>query len=132
MTLPLAVPNLAGKRILIVEDEALIAFVMVDDLENVGAVPVGPCARVAEALKEIRNGMPLDGALLNVRLHGELSFSVAEELALRDVPFVFVTGNDPTVTKQHPGVPVFSKPADMVTVFSTLAMLVAQRAAAGS
>ncbi len=64
----------------------------------------------------IGSGVHLDGALLNVRLRGQLSFPIADELQRRSIPFVFVTGSDPTVTKHYPGVPVHPKPADMADI----------------
>ena len=119
--------SISGRHILVVEDEALIAFALLDDLEALGAVPHGPCPSVSSALTLISSGARLDGALLNVRLRGELSFPIAGELRRRGIPFVFVTGNDATVTARYPDVPVHPKPADLGKVVDSLGGLFLDR-----
>lgn len=119
---------LQGLHILVVEDEYLLASALVDDLEEVGAIPVGPSPSVADALKRIDAAPRLDAAVLNFRLRGELSIAVAEDLSRRGIPFVFVTGNEEDVKVQFPSVPVQGKPADMEQVVRKLAAIVAERA----
>ncbi len=123
----MAVAALSGMHVLLVEDEALLSAAMEDELEALGIVPLGPCPSVASAMDVIGSGVHLDGALLNVRLRGQLSFPIADELQRRSIPFVFVTGSDPTVTKHYPGVPVHPKPADMADIVSSLALLIGER-----
>ncbi|RYC28853.1 response regulator [Lichenibacterium minor] len=119
--------DLSGMHVLVVEDEALLADVMADELEAFGIVPLGPCPSVASAMEAIRDSARLDGALLNVQLRGELLFPIADELRLRGIPFVFVTGNDPTVTQGYPDAPVHSKPAEIADVLASLAALIRER-----
>lgn len=83
--------SLKGLRILLVEDEAMIAMLVEDMLLDSGASVVGPAAGVAAALAAIASEA-IDGALLDVNLGGEQSFEVADALAARSIPFVFVTG----------------------------------------
>jgi len=83
--------TLAGHRILVVEDEAIIAMLLEDIMEEIGCAIVGPVAKVAQALAALDAG-PVDGAVLDVNLSGEWSYPIADALAARGVPYVFVTG----------------------------------------
>ena len=120
--------SLDGLRVLVVEDEALLAFEMVEDLKAFGAVPLGPIATIGEALKFILATPRIDAALLNALLHRQKSFPIAEELQRRGIPFVFVTGSDEMVKARFPDVPVHPKPADMTKIVLALAALIASRA----
>ena len=84
-------PELVGKRVLVVEDELLVAMLVEEMLVDAGCVVVGPFARVAEAVAAAR-GTEVDVALLDVNVAGEKVFPVAYELERRGVPFLFVTG----------------------------------------
>ena len=86
---------LAGRRVLIAEDETLIAMAYEALLQEQGCVVVGPAARVDEALALLApgDGRPApDAAVLDVDLGGEPSVPVAEALAMLGVPFVVLTG----------------------------------------
>lgn len=83
--------DLAGRRILVVEDEAMIAMLLEDILDELGCAVVGPVARADQALTAIE-AESLDGAVLDVNLNGEPSYEVADALAARGVPFMFITG----------------------------------------
>ncbi len=119
---------LAGMSVLVVEDEYFLASALIGDLRDVRAVPLGPSATVADALKRISEAIRIDAAVLNFRLRGETSAPVAEELSRRDIPFVFVTGNDEEVRALFPNAPVHMKPADMPKLVLTLEALIAERA----
>lgn len=82
---------LAGKKILIVEDEFLIALTAEMALSGLGATVVGPSATVAAAIAAIES-QPLDAALIDVNLNGEDSGPIARALGERGVPFVIATG----------------------------------------
>jgi DNA-binding response OmpR family regulator len=85
-------PALAGRRVLVVEDEWLIAAEIGRALEAAGAVVLGPALSVGEALALLRDGAPPpDAALLDVNLRGEPVTPVALALAGRGVPFALVT-----------------------------------------
>lgn len=86
--------EIRGLRILIVEDEYLIAVDLRADLESRGAVVVGPAATVEEALDLVGRSGAIDAAILDVNLRGEPVYPVAETLQRHGVPFVFVTGYD--------------------------------------
>ena len=84
--------SLRGLRLLVVEDEPLIAMMIATMLEDFGCLVVGPAGSVAHALDLIEREA-IDGALLDVSLGGgRRSYPVAETLQQREIPFVFVTG----------------------------------------
>jgi CheY-like chemotaxis protein len=82
---------LEGLRVLVVEDNLLLAEVTKLLLEDSGCQAVGPAGWLQRGL-ELAEHEPLDGAILDINLHGEMSFPIAEVLRARGVPFVFVTG----------------------------------------
>lgn len=82
---------LAGLRILVVEDEYMVAELLCMILENFGCSVVGPYATVTEAVVAVSVN-ELDGALVDVNLDGEDSGPVATALNAASVPFVVATG----------------------------------------
>lgn len=83
---------LRGRRILIVEDQALVALDLQATLEERGAAVVGPCLGAGEAADAIRgDGEPLDAAILDADLGAEDVLSLADRLLDRGVPLVFHT-----------------------------------------
>ena len=81
---------LAGKRVLIVEDNPILAFEMIDLVNDVGGQPIGPAHSLSAALQIARLDA-LDGALLDIDLGGEQVWPLANELMDQAVPFVFVS-----------------------------------------
>ena len=82
---------LRGKRILIVEDEPIIAMTLEDMLLDAGCAIVGPAHRVGTALALARTEA-IDAAVLDVNLDGGTSYPVADELVRRGIPCLFATG----------------------------------------
>lgn len=82
---------LAGRRILVVEDEWLVAAEIERMLEGAGALVLGPAYSIEEALALLRDGAPPDAALLDVNLRGAMVTPVAQALDERGVPFALVT-----------------------------------------
>lgn len=78
-------------RILIVEDEMLVAMNIEDMLLDLGHEVAGIASRLAPALS-LAGEASIDAAMLDVNLAGETSFPVADLLAARGIPFVFATG----------------------------------------
>src|SRR3712207_4398339 len=102
---------LEGARVLVVEDEAIIATDLADTFESAGADVVGPAASVREALALLAD-QQVDGALLDFNLaDGEVT-PVLELLLARGVPIVMYTGRGlpPEISGQHPHLPVLRKP----------------------
>lgn len=83
---------LTGRRVLVVEDESLVAMLLETILEDMGCTPVGPAANIDDGLKMATDGEHLDAALLDVNVAGRQVFPIAEALKARGVPFVFSTG----------------------------------------
>jgi CheY-like chemotaxis protein len=82
---------LRDRRILVVEDEYLIAMNLQDGLENVGSVVLGPVPSVETAIKTIESEPHIDAAVLDVNLGGALAYPVADMLLARKIPFVFTS-----------------------------------------
>jgi DNA-binding response OmpR family regulator len=87
---------LGHKRVLIVEDEFLLGFSLLEDLTEAGADVVGPVSTVDEALQIVASES-FDLAVLDINVRGEMSFPVADELLARNVPLIFLTGYDADV-----------------------------------
>ncbi|SMH62605.1 response regulator [Azospirillum agricola] len=97
-------------RILLVEDEPLVAMAIEDSLETQNVGVVGPAGTVAEALALIAEG-GIDAALLDVTLRGERVDPVADALSARNIPFLFTTGHGAAgLPAAHQHRPVLSKP----------------------
>jgi CheY-like chemotaxis protein len=84
--------DLAGRRVLVVEDEYVIASELARALRNAGAVVVGPVPTVHAALAAIDAEAALDVAVLDLNLRGEPSYEVADALDRLGVRYVFTTG----------------------------------------
>jgi DNA-binding response OmpR family regulator len=113
--------RLRGRRILVVEDEFLIAEELRDALEAHGAVVVGPVAPVSAARAVVASGQGLDGATLDVTLGREKSHEVARALGRRGVPFVILSGYDETgLPEDLRTAPRCQKPFDIRKVLDAL------------
>lgn len=120
---------LTGRRVLIVEDESLVAMLIETILEDMDCVPVGPASNVEEGLALARDAESLDAALLDVNVSGQQVFPVAEALRARGVPFVFSTGyGEGGLPDEWRGNPTIQKPFTETAVRDALmkAMGVAQ------
>jgi PAS domain S-box-containing protein len=105
-----------GNRVMIVEDEALVAMVESDALLELGYAVVGPFSKPADALAAVRGG-DVAAAILDINLNGTLVYPVADELAARGIPFIFVTGyGTESVTERFSNVPVLQKPIERDTL----------------
>lgn len=103
-------PQLAGKRVLVVEDEFMVAVLVEDLLAEQGCVVVGPFARVSDALTAAVEEQ-IDLAILDVNIDGVDVFPVAEALDKKGVPFVFVTGyGAAAIPRDRPSWEACSKP----------------------
>jgi DNA-binding NtrC family response regulator len=116
---------LSGARILIVEDEAVIAFDLQSILCEAGAVIVGPAATLAAA-RPLAERSEISAAILDVQIGGAKAFSIATSLAERGIPFVFHTGHadGDGVNLTWPDVEILMKPATRAMIVSPLARLV--------
>ena len=114
--------SLQGRRVLLVEDEFLIASDLVQLLHQHGATVLGPASTVRAALDLLADSPDPDGAVLDVNLRGEMAFPVADALRDRGVPFVFATGytND-MIPQRYAGVPCCEKPFEGPEIVRALA-----------
>jgi two-component SAPR family response regulator len=87
----MTINNMAGCRVLVVEDEALIAFQIEDILGAMECEIVGPTGKLETALRFAQEET-LDLAILDVTIRGGKVYPVAELLLRRDIPFVFASG----------------------------------------
>jgi DNA-binding NarL/FixJ family response regulator len=105
--------SLEGLRILVAEDESLIAFDLVSTLEAFGCEVVGPLARVEDVPRMAKLGR-IDGALLDVNLRGRQIFEVLPELIAIGLKVVLTSGYDDATLfpSAYRGLPRISKPFD--------------------
>jgi len=113
---------LNGAKVLVVEDEAIIAMDLADTFESAGASVVGPAPSVREALRLISQE-DVDSALLDFNVaDGEVT-PVLELLVSRGVPIIIYTGRGlpPELSWQHPNLTVLRKPAPPSRIVEELA-----------
>ena len=118
-------PRLAGSRVLVVEDEFIIALEIQTALEEAGATVIGPAFTVSKAV-EFALHENVSAATLDLRLGRESVRHVAMLLAERHIPFIFYTGqpaNDP-VRCAWPNAPALSKPASSVELVNAVAQII--------
>jgi CheY-like chemotaxis protein len=103
---------LAGCRVLVVEDETLIAADISEVLTEADCVPVGPAASVQEARQLIKDSSSLDAALLDVNLSDGVITPILEALRARGIPTMVYTGGvvPADVRQRHPELIALSKP----------------------
>jgi len=113
----------SGRRVLLVEDEMLVVWLLEDMLADLGCTVVGPASSVNQALAMI-DAEVIDVAVVDVNLNGQMSYPVADALAARGVPFVFSTGYDKeTLLDGYRSFPVLQKPfhrSELSDTFSKL------------
>lgn len=97
-------------RILVVEDEALVALLLESMLGELGYAVLGPIADLDEAVRIAKRGA-IDAAILDVNVNGHQTYGVAAELAARNIPFVFATGySATTLPERYRDRPMLQKP----------------------
>ena len=105
-----------AQRVLVVDDEALIAALIADWLEELGCQVVGPARSAAEAMP-ILGQQPLDAALLDVSLSDGDSFSLADAARAKGVRVAFLTGHTADrLPDRFKGAPILHKPFDFESI----------------
>jgi DNA-binding response OmpR family regulator len=103
---------LTGLRLLLVEDEALIAMQLEELIGGLGAEVIGPFGRVRDALDALRREA-VSGAILDIELDGETSLAIADVLLERGAPVLFVSGGAlGAVPAKYGQLPRVAKPFD--------------------
>jgi len=87
-------------RVLVAEDEFLIALLVEEDLRNSGYTVIGPFTTIADA-KEAAAHEQIDAAILDINMNGQFSYCVADELIARHVPFMFLSGYGQSALPVH-------------------------------
>jgi DNA-binding response OmpR family regulator len=106
--------DLTGKRILVVEDDYFIATEICTALQRQGATIVGPAGDIAQAAALV-HAEQIDVAVLDINLHGEMTFDLARELRRRGAGAILATGYDATVVPEDlADVSYFEKPVNLL------------------
>ncbi|HEY3777535.1 MAG TPA: response regulator [Rhizomicrobium sp.] len=101
---------LAGKSVLVVEDESLVGLFIQDMLVDIGCEAAGLAAHYEDALEKAQS-LAFDVAILDVNLAGRQTFPIAQLISRRGLPFVFATGYGATgIPSAFENVPVVRKP----------------------
>jgi CheY-like chemotaxis protein len=117
-------------RLLLVDDDPILAILVADWLSECGCEVVGPARTIKSALELVeKEGEALDGALLDVALDCGDSYPVADALALNQIPFAFVTGHGlGGVAPGYREAPILTKPFQFEDLQRMIDGLVATRA----
>jgi CheY-like chemotaxis protein len=122
--------DIAGLRLLVVEDEMLIAMTIEDVLTDLGCIVIGPASSVAKAMDFLEKH-EIDGAILDLNLKGEQAIPVAQALQKRGTPFFFLTGYGTTGPNQAMfDAPTLPKPFDPASLQQLIEETIAPRRAA--
>jgi CheY-like chemotaxis protein len=123
-------------RILVVEDDPLLAWELQDLLSGHGYQVIGPIGRLSILLPHLEKILPhaaIDAALLDVNIDGGLVFPAADLLAEANIPFVFVSGHALQMIPQpHRHRPLLNKPIGPADILDTVAQLLRTPAVAQS
>ena len=102
--------ELSNRKVLVVEDEMMIAMLIEDMLDEFGCKLVGPATNVPRAL-ELIGKESIDIAVLDLNLDGKDTYAIADALQRKNVPFIFATGYGSTgLRPQYGNRPVLQKP----------------------
>jgi DNA-binding response OmpR family regulator len=108
------------RRVLVVEDEMMIAMMIEDLLAEIGCEVIGPANRIDAALALVDSD--IDVALLDVNLAGQVVYPVADRLRARGVPVIFLTGyGNVGVDPRYRDCPVLTKPFELTGLQAALA-----------
>ena len=114
-----------GQRILVVEDNALLAMEMSHNLEDMGYEVIGPASTLEQGVDLARQAQIINGAVLDINLAGRMSFPIAEILKDKNIPYVFCTGYEtPDFPLSLQGSEVIQKPINEVELSRRLRSIV--------
>lgn len=100
-------------RVLVVEDEPLVAMLIEDYLHDLGYEVVGPAARLERGI-ELARHEAIDFAMLDINLRDKVSFPIADILTERQIPYIFATGTGRMgLDARHERSVVLNKPFDL-------------------
>ncbi|HXV25730.1 MAG TPA: response regulator [Alphaproteobacteria bacterium] len=112
-----ATSNRTTLRVLVVEDESLVAMMLGDMLADLGCSVIGPARNRSKALHLIAGGDAIDLVLLDVNLGGENAYEVADALEERKIPYLFVSGyGSGGIDPRYAKAPVLTKPLQIAAL----------------
>ena len=124
--------SLQGKRILVIEDELLLALCVGQTLEEQGCKVIGPATSVRQGLNLVEK-TTVNGAILDINLNGEFVYPVAKALMDRNIPFLFTTGYASLdVPSSFRSVPRLDKPVEPGLFIQVLKRIMYQESAMGT
>lgn len=109
ITEPTASPQGAPRRVLVVEDEPLIAIMLEEALSDFGYAVVGPVENLKAAI-QLAATEQIDTAVVDINIDGQIADAVADKLMDRGIPFLFVSGYARQLGLRYSGVPLLRKP----------------------
>ncbi len=119
--------DLAGRRVLIIEDEFMVTMLIQDTLSDIGCEVVGLASRFAEATEKAQS-LSFDVAILDINLNGQQTFPIAEILTERRTAFVFATGyGEMNIPEALRIAPILQKPFQQRDLERALRAALAQR-----
>lgn len=112
--------DLNRRRILVVEDEILLAMGICDEIEDHNGVVLGPVTTLEQGLMALRDMQPA-ACILNIRLGPNMVYELADRLLEQRIPFVFASSEKRAdIPDRFNGVPLHAKPIEMVKAAATL------------
>jgi PAS domain S-box-containing protein len=124
-----SVHSLRGVRVLLAEDEVLVAIATAESLTTAGCKVLGPAGTLEEGMDLLNRAGTIDAGVLDVNLAGKQVNPLAEELIARGVPVLFTTGYGEAPPGHH-GAPVLTKPIQPDELVSAVRQLVSSGTAA--
>ena len=115
---------LSGSRVLVVEDDYLLADDLCRDLRENGATVLGPAPTAHYAYNLLLGRRGVDGAVLDVRLHGSTVFDLAKRLRELNIPILFATGHDRDIPAEFGNEPRILKPLRTTDVIEKVRQLI--------
>lgn len=113
---------LRGRRILVVEDDYMMAHDLAGELQAAGAEVLGPVPSIGAALQLLDSRPAPDGAILDINLGGEMVYPLADILQDRGIRFVFATGYEAwSIPERYRDLPRLEKPLNLHQVAEALA-----------
>jgi CheY-like chemotaxis protein len=116
---------LAGRRILVIEDEYFLADDIARALKDLGARIVGPVGEFDDAASLVDSDVAIDAAVVDINLRSDMVFPLARTLRARKVPFVFTTGYDrKSIDAEFGDIRLWEKPLDIPAMARDLAGMI--------
>lgn len=114
----------AAPKVMVAEDEFLVALVLEEDLRAGGFAIAGPYSTIEDAIYAASSD-DIDAAVLDINMGGKMAFPVADALSARGIPYLFLTGYGASALPEaHRGVPCLSKPHELSSLLRELRRLV--------